>query len=196
MRYDGSGRLFAVLAVSLVLFWPAQASAQTFNNPGGTSGGENYGIDICRSWGTNCGQPAADLFCANNGLGNATLFTFRNDTPPTWVMGDSQWCSEGFCDRFESITCGPAGSTFHTTYIFDNPITIDHNDRVFGVDICLNWGINCGQPAADRWCQWEGYRSATQFSFREDSPPTWVQGDNQTCAEPFCDRFQQVTCTR
>jgi hypothetical protein len=196
IRYERSFWFLAVLMIGLALFWPGEVLAQTFNNPGGTSGGVNYGIDICRNWGTNCGQPAADLFCKNRSLGNATQFSFRQDSPPTWVMGDSKWCGEGFCDRFGSITCGPPGTTFHTTYAFDNPTTRDYNDKVFGIDICLNWGTNCGQPAADRYCRDEGYRSATQLSFRQDSPPTWVQGDNQTCSEGFCDRFQRITCTR
>jgi hypothetical protein len=187
----------AVFALALGLLGPAQAPAQTtFNNPGGTSGGQNYGIDVCYYWGTYCGRYAADRFCENRKLGNATQFSFRFDTPPTWVIGDAKWCSGPWCDRFASITCGRRGTTFPATYTFDSPFTRDHNDKVFGIDVCLNWGRNCGQPAADRYCRFVGYSRATQFSFRNDSPPTWVMGDNQTCAAAACDRFQQITCTR
>jgi hypothetical protein len=189
-------KLLALLATGLI-FGPAHALAQTtFDNPGGTSGGLNYGIDVCRYWGAYCGQPVADLFCSNHGLGNATHFTFRLDTPPTWVIGDAKWCSFASCDRFGSITCGPRGTIFPTTYSFDNPFTRDSNDRAFGIDLCLNWAVNCGQPAADRYCQLEGYRSATQFSIRQDTPPTWVIGDNRDCTAAGCDRFQQIVCTR
>ena len=187
----------AQFVIYLGLFWSVQASAQTtFNNPGGLSGGHNYEIDICKFWGAYCGQPTADLFCSNNHLGNATQFTFRLDTPPTWVIGDAKWCTFPGCDRFASITCGPAGTVSHTTYTFDNPFTRDFNDTVLGIDICLNWGTNCGQPAADRYCQIEGYQNATQFVVQQDTPPTWVIGDNRNCTGTFCDRFQKITCTR
>ena len=196
MRYWQPSRLLAILAIGGGLFWPAQAPAQVFNNPGGISGGQNYGIDVCYYFGAYCGQHAADAFCERKNLGNATQFSFRFDTPPTWVRGDARWCRGATCDRFASITCGPRGSVFHTTYTFFNPFTRDYNDRPFGIDVCLNFGRNCGQPAADRYCRIEGYSSAVFFSIRHDTPPTWVIGDNRNCTGATCDRFDQVVCTR
>jgi hypothetical protein len=66
----------------------------------------------------------------------------------------------------------------------------------YGIDVCLNWGTSCGQPAADEFCRRQGYARATEQGVLEDAPPTLVLGDNAVCDQPFCDRFAYITCGR
>jgi len=66
-------------------------------------------LDWCRNTGRNCGKPAADLFCREQGLGEATRFErdassgARGET--TLVFGDGRTCRGPACSRFRSITC-------------------------------------------------------------------------------------------
>ena len=64
------------------------------------------------------------------------------------------------------------------------------------VDICLNWGVNCGKPAADAYCQSKGEGVAAKFNMAQDSPPTWVQGDGKACRDAFCDRITWIQCSK
>ncbi len=72
----------------------------------------------------------------------------------------------------------------------------------YRVDWCLIWGAQCGQPAADKFCQNNSYLNATDFDEAVDIgasvPPiaTIVQGTGQVCNAPNCDGFSQITCTR
>ncbi|MCI5212031.1 MAG: hypothetical protein D3910_25355, partial [Candidatus Electrothrix sp. ATG2] len=56
--------------ISLLLPALAQADNVIFNNP--KVGG--YGLDFCREWMQNCGQPAADAFCQSKGFPRAIHF--------------------------------------------------------------------------------------------------------------------------
>lgn len=71
------------------------------------------------------------------------------------------------------------------------------NPQVNGVvvDHCLNWGSNCDQPAADRFCQDQGYARASHYAVFSHAP-TFVQGDSKICENQWCVGFSQVTCTR
>lgn len=65
------------------------------------------------------------------------------------------------------------------------------------VDICLNWGSGCGQPAADAFCQKAGFARALEFTVAEDigaQEPTLVMGDGKLCSEAFCDGFAMIRC--
>ena len=63
------------------------------------------------------------------------------------------------------------------------------------VDWCLTWGANCGQPAADRFCQQMGYARASGWN-REVHVPTYVLGDGQICMSPnTCHALSDVSCT-
>lgn len=64
-----------------------------------------------------------------------------------------------------------------------------------GVDVCLNWGVSCGAPAADEFCRRQGFVRSAGFTVQNDAPPTLVLGDNAVCNEPACDRFAAITCS-
>ena len=64
------------------------------------------------------------------------------------------------------------------------------------LDLCREWGANCGQPAADAFCQQKGFARASSFRQENDSPPTYVISNNARCDQPMCDRIPEVTCVR
>ena len=85
----------------------AQGS-QTFNNP--TIKG--YRLDWCLHWGKQCGEPAADAWCAKK-MGKADGYAKEwkqaaniGASFPTYVIRDGKVCNQRFCDGFQSITCG------------------------------------------------------------------------------------------
>ena len=82
------------------------------------------------------------------------------------------------------------------------PVTREFNDpRVampqgnLALDVCREWGQNCGKPAADAFCVSQGFLQATDFRIASDSPPTVVIGSKQVCDQQFCDRISWIQCT-
>lgn len=66
---------------------------------------EGYAVDICLTWAENCGQPAADAFCAVGGYATAAAYEYQYDSPPTRIISTGEICDEDYCTRFASITC-------------------------------------------------------------------------------------------
>lgn len=64
------------------------------------------------------------------------------------------------------------------------------------VDVCLNWGTSCGKPAADAFCQGQGFAASSAHAAQGNAPPTLVLGDGAICNESFCTRLSSITCTR
>ena len=64
-------------------------------------------VDWCKNWASNCGKPAADLFCRNMGYQRSTSFMIQNNHGgPTNVLGhDGMVCWAPFCDSFRYINC-------------------------------------------------------------------------------------------
>jgi len=82
------------------------------------------------------------------------------------------------------------------------PPTVEYNDpriQVGGenlaLDVCREWGNNCGKPAADQYCINHGQAGAVDFRIAMDSPPTAIVSSNQVCREPGCDRITWVKCS-
>jgi hypothetical protein len=70
------------------------------------------------------------------------------------------------------------------------------------VDWCLNWGSDCGQPAADKFCQWikrsTDWRAA-EFEKRPDVRKSFVMGTRDVCAwspTQRCDGFKRILCEK
>ncbi len=72
---------------------------------------------------------------------------------------------------------------------FENPMV-----QGMALDGCRIWSNECGQPAADAFCQSQGFASATDFTVQQHTPPTRVIGSGQICNEPFCGRIASLTC--
>jgi hypothetical protein len=67
------------------------------------------------------------------------------------------------------------------------------------LDWCYNWGVGCGQQAANAWCVGRGYQSATAWQIANNiggSSPTRLIGTGAVCDQAFCDGFSYINCTR
>ncbi len=76
--------------------------------------------------------------------------------------------------------------------IFNKPMYRGHR-----VDICLHWSQSCQKPAADRFCQINGFRQARTWKIAYDigyMTPTYVIGDDKTCGIRGCDGFDIIEC--
>ncbi|MCP5442441.1 MAG: carboxypeptidase regulatory-like domain-containing protein [Chromatiaceae bacterium] len=73
--------------------------------------------------------------------------------------------------------------------LFDPPLL----DGV-ALDICREWGQQCGKPAADRFCQLHDFLGAAEFKTENDKPPTRIVNSGQLCEEPQCDRISWIRC--
>jgi hypothetical protein len=154
-----------------------------------------YRVDICRTWGQECNQPAADQWCQIRGYTAAASFAVDADigaNDPSINIESGEVCSESFCDAFSSIAC--RGPPKQASFVFPNPKHMGTR-----LDICLHWGANCGQPAANAWCALQGFERSDEFHFDVNvggTTPTIVMGDAKTCTLPECDAFASITCTR
>jgi hypothetical protein len=68
------------------------------------------------------------------------------------------------------------------------------------VDWCYQWGVQCGKPAADRFCQSKGYTqsndSVEDIDIGTSGIDTVVIGTGQVCHGNFCDGFTYITCEK
>jgi hypothetical protein len=65
------------------------------------------------------------------------------------------------------------------------------------LDWCLNWGTDCGKPAADAFCKAHGYDKSNDFAEAADiggSSPTRLISTNALCDQDYCDGFGYITC--
>ena len=98
--------LVSTLAAGLItLSSLASAATQTFSSPSV----RGVRLDWCAHFGTGCGQPAADLFCRENGFTSAARFSIDANIGrrgvATLVFGDGRLCSGPDCSGFRAITC-------------------------------------------------------------------------------------------
>lgn len=87
-----------------------------------------------------------------------------------------------------TITSQAPANSQNNVYVIKNP-------KVNGyyLDVCLYWATDCGKPAADAYCQYEGYTESVKF-ITEKSHPTIVIGSEEICNEYYCGRIKQVNC--
>lgn len=142
-----------------------------------------YDLDYCREWGINCGQPAADAYCRSKGFVRAIDFAVQHNHQRTRVINGGQVCDGGYCDRISEVTCKSR------TVVINNP-----KINGYGLDYCREWGLNCGKPAADAFCQSKGYVEAKHFSIVADGQKTRVINGGQVCDAAHCDRISRVEC--
>jgi hypothetical protein len=64
------------------------------------------------------------------------------------------------------------------------------------LDLCRVWASECGQPAADAFCQQKGFARASSFRQQNDTPPTYIVSTRQPCTFPMCDSIPEVTCVK
>lgn len=144
-------------------------------------------LDVASSNGGGCGPGKA----ADGIVGGAGLYLDRfglscaGYLPPP-PAPEPQTSGIGIED-----TIGVQPCAFCNEQEFANP-TVDGT----AVDVCLNWGTNCGKPAADAFCQRQGFAASSAHTVQANAPPTFVIGDGAVCNESFCARLSAITCTR
>lgn len=166
----------------------ASAEQATYNNP--KVGAQP--LDLCLGWGVDCGKPAADAWCASKGYVETTSHTVAADvgaTTPTRLISTGAVCDQGFCDAISSVTCFKPDPV---QKVYTKP-------KLNGarLDICVNWGVDCGEPAATKYCQSKGWGYASEFTVANDvgaTSPTRLIGTGAVCDQAFCDAFETITC--
>ncbi|MEZ5449526.1 MAG: hypothetical protein R3E95_14285 [Thiolinea sp.] len=142
-----------------------------------------YALDLCREWGTNCGKPAADAYCKANGYRFALNYQVKNNSPTTKVINGGGLCVESYCDRISHVTC-----------VTKSVVINDPKVGGYALDLCREWGANCGKPAADAYCKSKGYKHASSYAVKHNSPTTKVINGGGLCVESYCDRINRVVC--
>jgi hypothetical protein len=82
---------------------PARAEAETRTFALPTVKGVR--LDWCKNWARQCGEPAAILFCRENGYQRAVRWTIAPGVGRTLVFGDGRLCQGPLCSGFSAITC-------------------------------------------------------------------------------------------
>lgn len=214
--------LFLVLVTALFANGvAAQETTRTFETP--TINGVR--LDWCKHFASQCGAPAADLFCQQNGYTRATRFVIDPGIGafgiPTVIFGDGRLCRAPICSGFRAITCTKpapvekkkpkdgqivgkppeAGPDMETVVLGPNRTRYRFPKiRNVRLDWCRNWGKNCGEPAADLFCREKGFARAGKFTRDETTGkkgiPSVVFGDRRICNAEYCNSFKQITCIR
>ncbi|MCP4319300.1 MAG: hypothetical protein GY789_25775 [Hyphomicrobiales bacterium] len=226
--------LRSIALLVILLFAASTGSAvakdvtRTFNTP--TINGVR--LDWCKFFGSQCGEPAAELFCQQNGYTRAVRFSIDPGLGafgvPTVVFGDGRLCRAAICSGFRAITCAkpapvevkkkdksnePAGGQIvgrpgkspgpkMITVVVNKNTTRFRYPQVNNVrlDWCRNWGSNCGEPAANLFCQDMGFARANRFVIDDTTGkkgiPSLVFGDGRVCNARYCNAFKLIACTR
>lgn len=180
----------ALLSLATLAFASfAQAETVVYDSP---KVGANP-LDLCFSWGAGCGKPAADAWCVNNGFTESTGHLVANDiglSTPTRLISNGAVCDQSFCDGISQVTCTRPDPL---TKVFDKP-------KINGkrLDLCVDWGVDCGQPAADAFCVSKGYSAAIEYVVAENignSNATRLIGSGAVCDQSYCDGFKKITCS-
>jgi hypothetical protein len=184
--------IWVVVAVATVFcFTGAVAGSMHFERPVVEHGKMDPGLplDWCLDWGKNCGKPAADLFCRYRGYRSATHFAVAEDIGGTKLLKTGELCRNPSCDGFSYIVCERPSRRF------DRPV-VEHGkmDPGLPLDWCLDWGKNCGKPAADLFCRHRGYRTAVGFGKAAGAGPTKLLKTGELCRNPSCDGFSYIVC--
>lgn len=108
---------------------------------------------------------------------------------PRAQLSQSQAAPQGAAQEPSSADGGEPGTQVFTFPVYD----------VYRLNFCLSTKGQCGEPAANKWCQMKGFERAV--AWRKDNNigglfPTFLIGDEQICAQYKCDGFAQITCGR
>lgn len=87
----------AVYATSEGMQTPTLERTNLFLNPA-------YRVDHCLSFGRDCGKPAADRFCRDNGYRSAAEWDTA-PASPTLVLGTKEICAGSYCVGFTRVRC-------------------------------------------------------------------------------------------
>ena len=133
--------------------------------------------------------------------GNTTLLRIRRGTGDDWVSLDVNTIQRIDFNVMDKPVPGPVppGTGGPTTE--PSPGTTGAREKVFVdpklngryINNCLTWATNCGKPAADYFCQQNGFVEAASFNII-NLRPTLVMGDGKVCDESGCGGFSRIVC--
>lgn len=103
---SGAFGSMALIVTCAVTAPTAFALEDTYDNP---TYKRKARLDFCYTWGSNCGQKAADTYCFAQGYDRATRFETER-IRPTRLGSNGKICDADFCVGFKSITCFIPGS--------------------------------------------------------------------------------------
>lgn len=151
----------------------------------------NYFLDYCREFATDCGAPAAQAYCQAHGyldqIGFAILSSVHQKTQ---CVGSGAICdpTQIHCDSFQFIEC------LEQSHRFNAPV-IDG----YRLDWCREPGADCGAPAADAYCQSLNFAGQSGFAIQPSVTfKTFVIDTGFICngATIHCDAFNYIICHR
>jgi hypothetical protein len=170
----------------------AHAETQAFANP--KVSGQR--LDLCLEWGTGCGKPSADAWCVGKGFTTSSSHVVAHNigaVTPTRLMSTGAVCDQPFCDGFSQVTCFKPGAP-------PAPNLQGYNKPKFNgmrLDLCVDWGVGCGLPAAKKYCQNKGWATAHSYVIANNIgsyAPTRLIGTSAVCDQDFCDGFKRIVC--
>lgn len=154
-------------------------------------------LDWCLRYGEQCGEDAASYFCQRRGYG--TVASFAMETwrvpPATYLPAVGEMCITGVtigggCNSFSFIECAdPLGPLFTAPTVGGVPL-----------DWCLHWGSDCGLPAAQYFCEEQGYSGVADYKMADAVPDvTVLPASGQTCETTGnnpggCNTFDYILC--
>ena len=151
-------------------------------------------LDLCLNWGTGCGKPAADAWCVSKGYTTSSSHVVANNigaSTPTRLLTTGAVCDQDYCDGFEQVTCFKPGAP--------SPQQAYVKPKFNGMrlDLCVDWGVGCGLPAAKKYCESKGWAKVKNFVVANNigaSSPTRLMGTGAVCDQDFCDGFKVIVC--
>src|SRR5215207_3180888 len=154
MLFSATASLF-ISAITLA--GAAHAENQSFANP--KVGSQRR--DLCLNWGTGCGKPAADAWCVSKGFTTSSGHAVANNigaSTPTRLLTTGAVCDQDYCDGFAQITCFKPGYEPPAQRVYHKP-----KFNGMRLDLCVDWGVGCGQPAALKYCQSKGWATVKNY---------------------------------
>lgn len=176
----------------ITLAGTAHAENQSFANP--KVGSQR--LDLCLNWGTGCGKPAADAWCVSKGFSNSAGHVVANNigaSTPTRLITTGAVCDQAYCDGFAQITCSKPDAAPPAQQVYRQP-----KFNGMRLDLCVDWGVGCGEPAAKKYCQSKGFSKVRRFVVANNigaATPTRLIGTGAVCDQNFCDGFELIRCS-
>lgn len=99
-------------------------SVTSFRNPMYDCGGAPAAVDVCRSWASECGEPAAQEFCRRQGFNHAIDFRTTTGRSPTWVPVSQRLCLGDNCGSFAEISCSNSAKLGVADIVKSGPSTV------------------------------------------------------------------------
>jgi hypothetical protein len=167
-----------VIISAMTLVGATHAENQTFGNP--KVGAQR--LDLCLNWGTGKGFTTSAGHVVANNIGAST---------PTRLLTTGAVCDQDYCDGFAQVTCFKPGAP--------SPQQAYVKPKFNGMrlDLCVDWGVGCGLPAAKKYCESKGWTKVKNFVVANNigaSSPTRLIGTGAVCDQDFCDGFKVIIC--